>query len=103
MPLRLTRPLAVTTIRTVISLRVRVPVLSDAMMFAEPRVSTAARWRTMAFRFAMRCTPRASTAVTTAGSPSGTVVMIATIILVEDVPGFQGLFDVLILGVALVA
>ena len=26
----------------------------------------------MAFRFAMRCTPRASTAVTTAGKPSGT-------------------------------
>ena len=41
-------------------------------MFAEPSVSTAARWRTMAFLFAMRCTPSESTAVTTAGRPSGT-------------------------------
>ena len=65
-----TRPLAVTTARTVISFLVSVPVLSDAMTLAEPSVSTAARWRTMALRFAMRCTPRASTAVTTAGKPS---------------------------------
>jgi hypothetical protein len=68
----LMRPLAVTTARTVISFRVSVPVLSDAMTVAEPSVSTAARWRTMAFRLAMRCTPSARTAVTTAGSPSGT-------------------------------
>ena len=72
MPLKVTRPLAVTTTRTVISFFVSVPVLSEAMTFAEPSVSTAARWRTMAFRFAMRCTPRESTAVTTAGRPSGT-------------------------------
>ena len=72
MPLKLTRPLAVTTVRTVISFLVSVPVLSEAMTFAEPSVSTAARWRTMAFLFAMRCTPRESTAVTTAGKPSGT-------------------------------
>jgi hypothetical protein len=67
-----TCPLAVTTRRTVISFRVSVPVLSEAMISAEPSVSTAARWRMMAFRRAMRCTPRESTAVTTAGSPSGT-------------------------------
>ena len=67
-----TRPLAVTTTRTVISFFVSVPVLSDAMTVAEPSVSTAARWRTMALRLAMRCTPSDSTAVTTAGSPSGT-------------------------------
>ena len=67
-----TRPLAVTTARTVISFFVSVPVLSEAMTLAEPSVSTAARWRTIALRFAMRCTPSASTAVTTAGKPSGT-------------------------------
>ena len=69
---RLTRPLAVATTRTVISFLVSVPVLSEAMTLAEPSVSTAARWRTMAFRFAMRCTPSESTAVTMAGKPSGT-------------------------------
>ena len=67
-----TRPLAVTTSRTVISFLVNVPVLSDAMTSAEPSVSTAARCRTIAFRFAMRWTPSESTAVTTAGRPSGT-------------------------------
>jgi hypothetical protein len=71
-PPKLTRPLAVTTTRTVISFRVSVPVLSDAMTLVEPSVSTAARCRTMAFRRTMRCTPIESTAVTTAGSPSGT-------------------------------
>ncbi len=68
----MTRPLAVTTTRTVISFFVSVPVLSEAMTLAEPSVSTAARRRTMAWRRAMRCTPIDSTAVTTAGSPSGT-------------------------------
>ena len=42
------RPLAVTTTRTVISLRVNVPVLSEAMTFADPNVSTEAKWRTIA-------------------------------------------------------
>ena len=42
-PPRLTRPLAVTTARTVISFFVSVPVLSEAMTLAEPSVSTAAR------------------------------------------------------------
>ena len=68
----MTRPLAVTTTRTVISFFVSVPVLSEAMTVAEPSVSTAARCRTIAFRRAMRCTPIESTAVTTAGKPSGT-------------------------------
>ena len=54
---KVTRPLAVTTARTVISFFVSVPVLSEAMTLAEPSVSTAARWRTIAFRLAMRCTP----------------------------------------------
>ena len=67
-----TRPLAVTTTRTVISFFVSVPVLSEAMTVAEPSVSTAARCRTIALRRAMRCTPIDSTAVTTAGRPSGT-------------------------------
>src|SRR5207247_1250662 len=65
-------PLLEHGVRTVISFFVSVPVLSEAMTFAEPSVSTAARWRTMAFLFAMRCTPRERTAVTTAGKPSGT-------------------------------
>ncbi len=43
MPSHLTRPLAVTTARTVISFFVSVPVLSDAMIVAEPSVSTAAK------------------------------------------------------------
>ena len=72
MPAKVTRPLAVTTDRTVISFLVKVPVLSEAITVADPRVSTAARWRTMAFFRAMRCTPMDSTAVTTAGRPSGT-------------------------------
>jgi hypothetical protein len=62
----------VTTVRTVISFLVRVPVLSEAITVAEPRVSTAGSRRTIAFRRAMRCTPMARTAVTMAGSPSGT-------------------------------
>ena len=53
-PLIVTRPLAVTTSRTVISFLVNVPVLSEAMTDADPNVSTALRWRTIAFRRAMR-------------------------------------------------
>ena len=72
MPSNVARPLAVTTTLTLISFLVRVPVLSDAMTLAEPSVSTAAKRRTIAWRRAMRWTPMASTAVTTAGKPSGT-------------------------------
>ena len=61
-----------TTSRTVISFFVSVPVLSDAITDADPSVSTALRWRTIAFRRAIRCTPIDSTTVTTAGRPSGT-------------------------------
>ena len=42
-PSKVTRPLAVTTTRTVISFFVSVPVLSEAITLAEPSVSTAAR------------------------------------------------------------
>jgi len=56
-PSKRTLPLAVTTTRTVISFRVKVPVLSEAMTLAEPSVSTAERCRTMAFRRAARWTP----------------------------------------------
>ena len=63
--------LAVTTERTVISLRVSVPVLSEQMTDTEPKVSTAGRRRMMALRSAMRCTPMASVIVSTAGRPLG--------------------------------
>ena len=52
-------------------LSVSVPVLSEQIMDALPKVSTAGRRRIMAFFFAMRCTPIASTMVTMVGSPSG--------------------------------
>ena len=47
------------------------PVLSEHMTFVQPRVSTAGRCRTIARWRAIFLTPRASTIVTTAGSPSG--------------------------------
>src|SRR5699024_1490034 len=56
---------------TVIRLQVRVPVLSEQMTLALPRVSTAGRRRMMARFPAIRRTPIASTMVTTAGKPSG--------------------------------
>jgi hypothetical protein len=64
-------PAAVTAARTVISLRVRVPVLSEQMTETEPRVSTAGRRRMIAWRAAIRRTPIASVMVSTAGRPSG--------------------------------
>ena len=70
-PVRSTRPLAVTTVRTVISFLVSVPVLSEAITVAEPSVSTAGSLRTIAWRRAIRCTPSASTAVTTPAGPPG--------------------------------
>ena len=57
--------------RAVISLRVKVPVLSEQMTEVAPSVSTAGRRRITALRAAMRCTPIASVMVITAGSPSG--------------------------------
>ena len=56
---------------TIISLRVRVPVLSEQITLTEPRVSTAGRRRMMALRRAMRWTPMASVMVMIAGRPSG--------------------------------
>ena len=50
---------------------VRVPVLSEQMTPAQPRVSTAGSFFTIAPRLAIRPTPRASTRVTMAGRPSG--------------------------------
>ena len=56
---------------TVISLRVRVPVLSEQIVVVLPSVSTAGSLRTIARRAAMRWTPMASAMVTMAGRPSG--------------------------------
>ena len=56
---------------TIISIRVRAPVLSEQIRETEPRVSTAGRRRMMALRLAMRCTPMASAVVIIAGRPSG--------------------------------
>ena len=57
--------------RTVISLRVRVPVLSEQITVAAPSVSIAGSLRTMAWVAAMRRTPRLNPTVTIAGSASG--------------------------------
>ena len=57
--------------RTVISLRVRVPVLSVQMTDVAPSVSTAGSLRITALRPAMRWTPIAKVMVMTAGRPSG--------------------------------
>ena len=66
------RWLPVTISRTVISFRVKVPVLSEQITVTEPRVSTLGSLRTRALRRAMRWRPSASATVTTAGRPSGT-------------------------------
>ena len=63
--------MGVHTSRTVIWFLVRVPVLSEQITEAQPRVSTAGRRLMMALRRAIRPTPTASTMVTMAGSPSG--------------------------------
>ena len=62
---------SVQTCVSVMRFWVRVPVLSEQMTEALPRVSTAGRRRIMALRLTMRCTPRESTMVTMAGRPSG--------------------------------
>ncbi len=61
----------VATARTVISLRVSVPVLSEQITVAAPSVSTAGSLRTMALAAAMRRTPRLRPTVTMAGKASG--------------------------------
>ena len=65
---------------TVISFWVRVPVLSEQITLAQPRVSTDGSFLIRTFRFTMRCTPNARAIVTIAGSPSG---MAATARLTE--------------------
>ena len=62
---------AVAMARNVISLRVSVPVLSEQITVAAPRVSTAGSLRTMALAAAIRRTPRLRPTVTIAGSASG--------------------------------
>ncbi len=57
--------------RTVISLRVSVPVLSEQITVAAPSVSIAGSLRTMAWAAAIRRTPRLRPIVTIAGSASG--------------------------------
>ena len=59
-------------LQMVISFRVSVPVLSEAMTEAEPRVSTECSSLTTALRLAMFWTPMARTTDRMAGSPSGT-------------------------------
>ena len=58
--------------RTVISLRVSVPVLSEQITVTEPKVSTLGSLRTRALRRTIRSRPSARASVTTAGNPSGT-------------------------------
>ena len=57
--------------RTVIRFSVKVPVLSEQMTVAPPRVSTAGSRRITAPRRAIRPTPIANVIVTAAGRPSG--------------------------------
>ena len=64
-------PAGIHTSCTVIRFWVRVPVLSEQITPAHPKVSTAGSFLTMAPRAAIRPTPRASTMVTMAGRPSG--------------------------------
>ena len=56
---------------TVILFCVRVPVLSEQIIWVHPRVSTAVRRRIIAFCFDIFVTPIERTIVTTATSPSG--------------------------------
>jgi len=67
-----TSPEAVTTLVSVISFLVRVPVLSEQMTEARPSVSTECRSFMTALRRAIPRTPMASTSERIAGRPSGT-------------------------------
>ena len=59
------------TFFTVILFCVNVPVLSEQITVALPKVSTAGNFLTIAFFFTILCTPIARTMVDTATSPSG--------------------------------
>jgi hypothetical protein len=72
-PTPIWRPPGSQSATAVISLRVRVPVLSLQMTVVEPSVSTADRRRMIAPRSAMRCMPTASAIVIATGRPSGTI------------------------------
>ena len=62
---------SVTWSTTVIRFWVSVPVLSEQMIWVQPKVSTAVSLRMMAFRLDILVTPMESTMVTTAARPSG--------------------------------
>ena len=62
---------AVNSSTTVILFWVRVPVLSEQIIWVQPRVSTAVSLRMRACLFDMAVTPMERIIVTTAGSPSG--------------------------------
>ena len=64
---------------TVSLLRVRVPVLSVAIVVTTPIVSIAAIVRTSALRRAMRCIPMAKMTEIATGSPSGTALTASAI------------------------
>ncbi len=65
-------PEGVQAATTAISLQVSVPVLSVQMNVVDPSVSTDSRWRTSAWRAAIRWAPSASESVTVGRRPSGT-------------------------------
>ncbi len=60
---------------TVISFWVKVPVLSEQIIVADPRVSTEESFRISALRAIISCMPKARVMVTTAGNPSGTAAI----------------------------
>ena len=66
-------------LRALISLRVKVPVLSEQITVVAPKVSTAGKRLTMALREAIRCTPMAKVMVITAVKPSGTTPTVTAI------------------------
>ena len=71
---RLARP-GKTMRRAVNWFSVRVPVLSEQIVVAEPKVSTEDRRRINALRLIISRIPNARLMVTTAGSPSGTAAI----------------------------
>ena len=62
------------------------PVLSEQITEMEPSASTEWSFLTIALRFAMRNTPRASVTVVTTGSPSGMAATANDTIIEEDKP-----------------